>query len=228
MRVQTQVLYQPSFAVCVVTMDANEQIRVEAGAMVGSTSVSVETQATGGIMKSLKRSLLGGESFFQNTYTSETNGSQLILAPALPGDIMVRELNQEDLIVQSGSYIAASMSIDVTSNWGGAKSFFGGEGLFMLRCSGSGTLITSSYGAVHKTTLEAGQEFTIDTGHIVAFESHMHYEIQKYGGWKSTIFGGEGLVSVFTGPGDIYLQTRSPEAFLGWLIPNLPSSNDSN
>ena len=62
----------------------------------------------------------------------------------------------------------------------------------------------------------------------MAFDSHMHYEIQKYGSWKSTILGGEGLVSVFTGPGDIYLQTRSPEAFLGWLIPNLPRSNDSN
>ena len=225
---QTEILYQPSFAVCVVTMDVGEQIRVESGAMVGSMDVSVETEATGGFMKSLKRSLLGGESFFQNTYTADANGSRLILAPALPGDVMVRELNQQDLIVQSGSYIAASLSIDVTSDWGGAKSFFGGEGLFMLRCSGTGTLITSSYGAIHKTTLQAGQAFTVDTGHIVAFDSHMHYEIHKYGDWKSTILGGEGLVSVFTGPGDIYLQTRSPEAFLGWLIPNLPRSNESN
>ncbi len=226
---KTEIMYQPSFAVCVVTMDSGEQIRVESGAMVASANVSVETQATGGFMKSLKRSLLGGESFFQNTYTAESNNSQLILAPALPGDVMVRELHQEDLIVQSGSYIASSMSIDVETNWGGAKTFFGGEGLFMLRCSGSGTLITSSYGAIHKTPLDAGQRYTIDTGHIVAFDSHMHYEIQKFGGWKSTILGGEGLVVVFTGPGDIYLQTRSPEAFLGWLIPQLPrSKNYSN
>ncbi|CAN5801073.1 TIGR00266 family protein [soil metagenome] len=225
---QTEILYQPSFAVCVVTMDTGEQLRVEGGAMVGSTNVSVQTQATGGFMKSLKRSLLGGESFFQNTYTSEASGSQLLLAPALPGDIMVQELNQQDLIVQSGSYIAASMAIEVSTDWGGAKTFFGGEGLFMLRCTGSGTLITSSYGAIHKTTLSAGQEFTVDTGHIVAFDSHLHYEVRKFGGWKTTILGGEGLVVVFTGPGDIYLQTRSQEAFLGWLIPHLPRSNDSN
>jgi uncharacterized protein (TIGR00266 family) len=225
---QTEILYQPAYAVCVVTMDQGEQIRVEGGAMVGSMGMSVETEATGGFMKSLKRSLFGGESFFQNTYSADRSGARLILAPALPGDIMVRELRDADLIVQSGSYIASSMDIGVDTDWGGAKSFFGGEGLFMLRCSGSGTLITSSYGAIHRTTLEAGQEFTIDTGHVVAFESHMHYEVQKFGGWKTTMLGGEGIVLVFTGPGDIYLQTRSPEAFLGWLIPNLPQSNDSN
>jgi uncharacterized protein (TIGR00266 family) len=191
--------------------------------------MEVETQATGGLFKSLKRSLLGGESFFQNTYMAQSQGAQLFLAPALPGDIMVRELDNEDLIVQSGSYMASTMGIEVSSSWGGAKSFFGGEGLFMLRCSGSGTLITGSYGAIHKRTLGAGEELTIDTGHIVAFDSHMTYEVRKFGGWKSTFLGGEGLVTVFTGPGDVYLQTRSQEAFLGWLIPQLPQrSNDTN
>ena len=40
---------------------------------------------------------------------------------------------------------------------------------------------------------------------------------------ESTVLGGEGLVVVLTGPGRIYLQTRSPEDFLGWLIPKLPT-----
>jgi uncharacterized protein (TIGR00266 family) len=227
--VKTEIFYQPSFSVCVATLESGEEMRVEGGAMVAMTDMEVETQATGGLFKSLKRSLLGGESFFQNTYMAQSQGAQLFLAPALPGDIMVRELDNEDLIVQSGSYMASTMGIEVSSSWGGAKSFFGGEGLFMLRCSGSGTLITGSYGAIHKRTLGAGEELTIDTGHIVAFDSHMTYEVRKFGGWKSTFLGGEGLVTVFTGPGDVYLQTRSQEAFLGWLIPQLPQrSNDTN
>jgi uncharacterized protein (AIM24 family) len=76
-------------------------------------------------------------------------------------------------------------------------------------------------------SLAPGRRYTIDTGHIVAFDSHMPYAVRKVGSWKSTIFGGEGLVVDFTGPGDVYLQTRSPEAFLGWLIPNIPRNSNN-
>lgn len=224
---KTEILYQPSFAVCVVTLDPNEQLRVEGGAMVGMSGATVETQATGGFMKSLKRSVLGGESFFQNVYTASNSGGRVLLAPALAGDVMVMELQGQDLIVQSGSYMASTPGIEVTTDWGGAKLFFGGEGLFMLRCAGSGSLIMGSYGAIHKTTLAQGEEFIVDSGHIVAFDSQMHYEIRKFGGWKSTIAGGEGLVAAFTGPGDVYLQTRSQAAFLGWLLPHIPQDRSN-
>jgi len=208
-------------------MSQGETIRAESGAMVGmDAAITIQTQATGGFLKSISRSFLGGESFFQNTFTAEADG-QILFAPSLPGDIMVMELTGSDLIVQSGSYLASSTTVTVDSKWGGARSFFGGEGLFMLRCSGNGTLIISSFGAIHKATLPAGQRFTLDTGHIVAFDAHMPYGVRKVGSWKSTILGGEGLVVDFTGPGDLYLQTRSPESFLSWLIPNLPR-NDSN
>ncbi len=224
---KTELMYQPAFAVCRTTHDQGEQIRVEGGAMIAMTDMSVETSATGGFLKSLKRSVLGGESFFQNVYTAQSSRSSLLLGPALPGDIMVMELRSEDMIVQSGSYMASSMDIDVSTDWGGARTFFGGEGLFMLRCAGTGTLIASSYGAIHQVDLAAGQELTVDSGHIVAFQSHMSYDVRKFGNWKSTIVGGEGFVVSFTGPGLVYLQTRSPQSFLGWLIPNLPSDRSN-
>lgn len=114
----------------------------------------------------------------------------------------------------------------VDSKWGGSRSFFGGEGLFMLRCSGSGSLILSSYGAIHRVALEAGRRFTVDTGHIVGFSAGMAYQVRKVGNWKSTIFGGEGLVVDITGRGELYMQTRSPEAFLSWLVPQLPQRSN--
>lgn len=222
---QTEILYQPSYSVCRVLLSKGESLRAESGAMVSmDAAITIETKATGGVFKSLSRSLLGGESFFQNTFTAEADG-EIILSPSLPGDIMVMQLSGQDLIVQSGSYLASHTSITVDSKWGGARSFFGGEGLFMLRCSGNGTLITSSFGAIHKISLAPGRRYTIDTGHIVAFDSHMPHNVRKVGSWKSTLFGGEGFVVDFTGPGDVYLQTRSPESFLGWLIPNIPSRN---
>jgi len=66
--------------------------------------------------------------------------------------------------------------------------------------------------------IPAGDTYTVDTGHIVASDSHLSYQVTKAGNWKSTIFGGQGFVCKFSGGGDVYLQTRSPEAFLGWLL----------
>jgi uncharacterized protein (TIGR00266 family) len=222
-----EIFYQPAYSVAQVTLANGEEVRAESGAMVAMDSqIQIETKATGGFLKSLSRSVLGGESFFQNTFKSTADGGQIFFAPSLPGDIITMELTNGDMIVQSGSYLASDLSIQVDSKWGGAKTFFGGEGLFMLRCSGQGTLIACSFGAIHKATLAAGQRYTVDTGHIVAFQAGMQYSLRKVGSWKSTIFGGEGIVVDFTGPGDLFLQTRSPESFLGWLIPNLP--RDSN
>ena len=51
----------------------------------------------------------------------------------------------------------------------------------------------------------------------------MSYEVKKVGNWKSTMLGGEGLVVKLTGPGRVYIQTRSPENFVDWLVPKLPT-----
>lgn len=82
----------------------------------------------------------------------------------------------------------------------------------------------SSYGAIHLVELAAGQRYVVDTGHMVAFDQSVSYQVGKSGGWKSTILGGEGLVVNLTGPGRFYLQTRSPGALVQWLIPQLPFS----
>ena len=92
----------------------------------------------------------------------------------------------------------------------------------MLRCSGSGTLILSSYGAIHEMNLKAGETFTIDTGHLVAFSEEMGFKVRGIGGLKETILGGEGLVVDMTGPGKVLMQTRSVGAFLNWLLPKIP------
>lgn len=221
---QTEILYGASFALARLTLAPGERIRAEAGAMVSmDASMHVDTGATGGILKSLKRSVLGGESLFMNTFTADNDGSELTLAPSLVGAIEILDLRNEDVFVQSGSFLASEMGIDVDTKWGGARSFFGGEGLFLLKCAGSGALLVSSYGAIHKVSLQPGRTYTVDTGHIVAFGSGLQYTVRKVGSWKSTIFGGEGLVVDFAGTGDVYIQTRSAESFLGWLIPKLPT-----
>ena len=145
-----------------------------------------------------------------------------MLAPALPGDIAHLRLNGETVFVQSGSYMASSPDIEIDTKWSGAKGFFSKEGLFLLKASGMGELFLSSYGGIHEVALNPGQSYTIDTGHMVAFDSTIDYNVRKVGGLKSTLFSGEGLVASYSGTGRLFMQTRSEDAYLSWLIPQLP------
>ncbi|MDH3943903.1 MAG: TIGR00266 family protein [Anaerolineae bacterium] len=224
-----EVLYQPSYSLGQLTLRGGEQVRVEGGSMVSmSDGVTMETKAAGGILKSLARSMLAGESFFQNIYNAPGQGGEVTVAPALPGDLFGLELNNESLLVQSGSYVASEMGVELDTKWGGAKTFFASEGLIMLRASGSGKLLLSSYGAIHKKTLADGERYTIDTGHLVAFSENIGFKVVRVGGIKSTLFSGEGLVVEMTGPGRVLMQTRSTDAFLSWLIPQLPKPSSSS
>ena len=219
---QTEIMYRPSYSLTIVKLEPYEKVRVEAGSMVSmSHGVTLETKASGGILSSLKRSLLGGESFFMNEYQAPADGGTIALAPALPGDMMVIDQGERALMVQSGSYVASSQSVDVDTKFGGAKTFFASEGLFLLRCSGQGTLILSSYGAIHEMQLAAGERYTVDTGHLVAFDEGISFKVRAVGGLKSTLFSGEGLVVDLTGPGRVLMQTRSTDAFLTWLMPQV-------
>jgi uncharacterized protein (TIGR00266 family) len=225
---ETQIRYQPSYSMVTLRLAPGEEVRVEGGSMVSmSQGVTMQTQATGGILKSLARAALGGESFFQNTYVAPANGGEVNVAPALPGDMFVMDLAGESLMVQSGSYVASETGIEVDTKWSGAKTFFASEGFIMLRASGTGKLVLSSYGAIHQMDLAAGEAYTVDTGHLVAFTEGMGFNVRAVGGLKSTLFSGEGLVVDLSGPGRVLLQTRSSDAFLSWLIPRLPKSDSS-
>jgi len=225
---KAEIIYRPSYSMADVRLEDQELITVESGSMVGmSSNISVETTMKGGLLKSLARSVLGGESFFVNTYQSSGGEGILLLAPTLPGDVFTFDLRGEAYLVQSGSFLASSEGVSTDTKWGGAKTFFGGEGLIMLRCSGNGTLILSSYGAIHELELAAGETFTVDTGHLVAFSEEMGFKVRAIGGLKSTIFGGEGLVTDLTGPGKVLMQTRSVGAFLNWLLPKLPKPSST-
>jgi uncharacterized protein (AIM24 family) len=82
-------------------------------------------------------------------------------------------------------------------------------------------LLVSSYGAILERTINAGETFTVDTGHLVAFPEGIGFRVRAVGGIKSTLFSGEGLVVDLEGPGTVLMQTRSSDAFLTWLVPQV-------
>jgi uncharacterized protein (TIGR00266 family) len=223
-----EILHQPSFSLAVLNLQSEQSISAEAGSMVSmSSNVELQSQMKGGVFGALKRAV-GGESAFVSTFTARGGPGEVTLAPGMPGDIAAVEMNNQIFFVQSSSYLAGDTSLAVDTKWGGAKSFFAGEGLFVLQVQGSGVLLVSSFGAIHRKKIMPGERYVVDTGHLVAWEGHMQYTLKKATtGFFRSFISGEGIVAEFAGPGEILIQTRNLAAFAGILKPFFPSQSSS-
>ena len=221
-----QIEHQPSFSLAVLTLQPEQSIMAEAGAMVSmSANVDLQSQMKGGLLGALKRAA-GGESAFVSTFTARGGPGEVTLAPGTPGDIAAIELSNQSFFVQSSSYLAGDASLTVDTKWGGAKSFFGGEGLFVLLVQGQGLLLVSSFGAIHRKRLQPGERYVVDTGHLVAWEGTTQYTLRKAAaGFFRSMVSGEGIVAEFTGPGELLIQTRNLAALAGLLKPFFPSQS---
>jgi uncharacterized protein (TIGR00266 family) len=221
-----EILHQPAFSLAVVQLQPEQSLLAEAGAMVAmSANIELQSQMKGGLLGAIKRAA-GGESAFVSTFTARGGVGEVALAPGSPGDIAALELNNQVFFVQSSSYLAGDATLNVDTRWGGAKSFFGGEGLFVLQVSGSGLLLVSSFGAIHRKTLNPGERYVVDTGHLVAWEGTTQYTLRKAAaGFFRSMMSGEGIVAEFSGPGELLIQTRNLEAFAGLLKPFMPTQS---
>ena len=123
-----------------------------------------------------------------------------------------------------------SDGVEVTGKWQGAKGFFSGEGLVLLKASGEGDIFFNSYGAI--LPVDVTDEYIVDSGYIVAFEDTLNYNISVLPGLrggsklKQLFFGGEGLVCRFSGQGRVWIQTRHVQSFLSWANAFRPSKNN--
>ena len=219
--------HTPAYGVARLTLAGNETVRVESGAMMAmSAGVTLQSKAEGGIMKSLKRAALGGESFFVSTYTAPPQGGFVDVAARLPGDITYYNVTDaQPLFISKGSWIANESTVTINTQWGGFKNMFGSEGAFIIRAEGNGEAVFACYGALEVWNLAEGQSFTVDTGHMVAYEASVTMGLRKAaGGLVQTFKSGEGLVFDFTGPGKVWTQTRNPGALITWLTTVLPFS----
>ena len=214
------ILHQPDSAIAKVTMSANEELIAEAGAMVAmseflNVSTTLRQGKAGGIMGGLKR-MLAGESLFLSVFRCYQPQGEVFLAPSLMGDIMVYQMQGNELIVQSSSYLACASGVDLDLGFTGLKSVFSGESIFWLSVTGYGSVILSSFGGIYEIDVDG--EYIVDTGHIVAFEKSLDFKITKPGNsWLGAFLGGEGLVCRFFGRGKVFCQTHSSRGF-GRLI----------
>lgn len=194
--------------------------------MAMAVDTNLDARIEGGLMKGLKRSVLGGESLFITTATAGPRGGWIDLAPSLPGDVAVATITPEaPLLVQRGSFLAAEQGVEIDTKWGGMRNLIGGEGGFLLRASGQGEIVLSTYGALDRFQLADGQQVVVDTNHMVAFSESVTMELRKASesAWKS-MKSGEGLVFVFTGPGELMMQSRNPDEIVRYIAANMPGN----
>ncbi|HKS50428.1 MAG TPA: TIGR00266 family protein [Pseudonocardiaceae bacterium] len=219
---KVDIRHNPSFTVARCHLEPSEPVRVEGGAMIAhSAGVQLESKAEGGFLKGLSRSLLGGGSFFVTTYTAPANGGWVDVAGMLPGDTVPITITPErPFFLRRGSWIANSAGVEIDTQWGGMANMFGGEGGFGLRASGEGEALVSIYGAVDVVDLQPQELVTIDTGHVVAYDLSIQFQLRRAVEGRSiqSAKSGEGWVFDFVGPGRVLLQSRNPEAFLEWMV----------
>jgi uncharacterized protein (TIGR00266 family) len=219
---QIQVDYRPAHSLAKIQLQPNESVVAESGAMVGmSTNVAMQTQS-GGMMSGLKR-MFGGESFFRNTFTAQGGPGEVLLAHSLCGDMVTLEMTPAGYYIQSSSYIASTPNVNIETKVGGFKTFFAGEGVFVLQatCQGPGQVLVGAFGGIQELVCDGN--LVVDTGHLVAWDAALQYSVGKSGsGWVASFLSGEGLVCNFTGQGRIWIQTRNPSGYgkvVGKLLP---------
>lgn len=220
------IRHDPSFAVARCGLEGGESIRAESGAMMAtSAGVGVEAKAQGGILKSLGRMALGGESFFMSTFTAPAAGGWVDVAAHLPGDVLSHEvIDGRALNISRGSFLACEDGVAIDTRWGGFKNLFGGEGGFLVHASGNGTVLLSCYGALDMIDLADGETMVVDSGHMVAYDETVSATLRRISKTLTSLKSGEGFVFDFTGPGRLYVQSRNPTALIEWLTMALPFS----
>ena len=221
-----EISQRPDFAIVSVQLRAGETVYSEPAAMASMTpNLKMKAGLKGGFKKALGR-MFAGESMIVNTFTAETAPGEVTFAPGIPGDMMHYRLDNSSLYLQRGAFLAHSEGVELSAKWQGAKGFFSGQGLVLLKASGTGDLFFNSFGAILE--IDVADEYVVDTGYIVAFEDTLDYKVVVLPGSRPTktiknfLFGGEGLVCRFSGQGKVWVQTRYVHPLLSWIYPFRP------
>lgn len=220
---QIDVAYRPAQSMARISLQPNESVVAESGAMIGmSTNVNMQTSSQGGVMGGLKR-MFGGESFFRNTFTAMNGPGEVLVSQTLCGDMAVLDMTPNGYFIQSASFIASTPNVNIETKVGGFKTFFAGEGVFVLKATAAepGQVLVGAFGGIQE--LQCDGNLVIDTGHLVAWDATLEYSVGKSAsGWVASFLSGEGLVCHFRGQGRIWIQTRNPSEFgttVGKMLP---------
>lgn len=200
-----------------IRMKPGQELYAEAGKMLyKQPQVMWETRMSGEtlgdkLIGAMKRKIMG-ESLFLTYFRSSTTG-EVGFAGSYPGRIQPFTLAAgQSVLVQRDSFVVAQstvqLNIALVRRLG--VGFFGGEGFILEKLTGPGTVFIHGGGDFIDFTLAAGEVLQVDTGSVVAFEESVDYDIQRAGGIRTALFGGEGFyLATLRGPGRAIVQSMT-------------------
>jgi uncharacterized protein (TIGR00266 family) len=211
-----------------VHLNPTQEIYAEAGKMIyKSANVDWTTRMTGQsigdkIIGAIKRKLMG-ESLFFTYFRSNSGAGEVGFAGHYPGKIQVFELAPgQTIMVQRDGFLFAqsTVTLDIALVKRLGAGLLGGEGFILQKLTGPGAVFVHAGGDHVDFTLQPGEMLQVQTGHLVAFEPTVNYDIQMVGSIRTAIFGGEGVfLTTLTGPGRVILQSMTLERLRHELAP---------
>jgi uncharacterized protein (TIGR00266 family) len=228
---------------CEITLDPRETVIAEAGAMMYMTAgIKMETvfgdpsaqgQGFWGKLASAGKRALTGESIFMTTFTNTSNRREIVAFGApYPGKILPMHLDElgGEIICQKDAFLCGAKGIQVSIAFQKkiGVGLFGGEGFIMQRLHGDGIAMVHAGGTIMHRRLQPGEMLKLDTGCLMALLPSVQYDIQFVGGFKNTLFGGEGLfLATLTGPGEVWCQSLPFSRLAGRMLANAPQRGGS-
>lgn len=211
-----------------VHLQPGQEIYAEAGKMIyKSANVDWATRMSGQnigekILGAFKRKLMG-ESLLFTYFHASTGPGEVGFAGSYPGKIQVFELAPgQTIMVQRDGFLFAqsSVQLDIAMVRRLGAGLLGGEGFILQQLTGPGAVFIHAGGDHVDYTLAPGEMLHVQTGHLVAFEPTVNYDVQMVGSIRTAIFGGEGLfLTTLTGPGRVILQSMTLERLRHELSP---------
>ncbi|MFC5412162.1 TIGR00266 family protein [Larkinella bovis] len=218
-----------------IELDPNETVIAEAGAMLFmeegiqfETKMGDGSQPNQGFMGKLFQAgsrLLTGESLFMTHFTNRGYGKRKVaFAAPYPGTVMPIDLAKiygNQLIVQKDAFLCAALGTQMAIHFNQriGTGLFGGEGFILQKIQGDGMAFIHAGGVVMERQLN-NEMLRVDTGCVVGFEPSISFDIQRSGGLKSMVFGGEGIfLATLRGTGKVWIQSMPISKLVDRLSP---------
>ncbi len=218
-----------------IELDPNETVIAEAGAMLFmedgitfETKMGDGSQPNQGFMGKLLQAgsrLVMGESLFMTHFTNRGIGKRKVaFAAPYPGTVMpvnLATIYGNTLIVQKDAFLCAALgtSLSIHFNQKLGAGLFGGEGFILEKVQGDGMAFIHAGGVVIERQLN-NETLRVDTGCVVAFEPQVNFSVERSGGLRSMVFGGEGIfLATLRGTGRVWIQSMPISKLVQRLAP---------
>ncbi|MGB0560692.1 MAG: TIGR00266 family protein [Spirulinaceae cyanobacterium] len=210
-----QLLPQPERAIAKASFKAEDKAIAQAGAMVTMTgNLSVSTTLRSGRTFSQAKGWQGQatpKALFLNQFHAAAPG-HLLLAPPLPGTLMVHPLTRQGLIASSLGYLASTATIELNLD-AQLPHCLNDKAMtpahqFWLTLTGQGPVLLTGLGGLY--AIDVTEDYQVAPRHVVAFEASLAVTLRSTSSSRSrTWLGDDQRICYFQGQGKVYCQTHN-------------------